>query len=188
LCDRLCGFIVDQGINYEKCRLDLGRGEVTSYGLVPAAQRGDRAAFEELVQDYELLVIRVALNVTGSQDAAQQIYTRVFRDAFLSVNQLRSGSSVFLWVYRILARHCVEHCRRHPHAIGTACYETDFRSRLRRAIYSLPPVERVILQLKHYQGLKVRTLAEIFDTTPESVIRSLQNANAHIRRQLNAKL
>jgi hypothetical protein len=80
-CDRLCDFTVDQGINCEKCRLHLDRGEVT-YGLVPAAQRGDRAAFEEIVQDYEVLVIRVALNVTGSQDSAQQIYTRVFRPSF----------------------------------------------------------------------------------------------------------
>ena len=186
LSDRYCDFIVDQGINCEKYGLDLNRGEATSCELVAAAQRRDRTAFAELVRDYEALVTRVALNVTGSQEAAQQIYEHVFRDAFLSVNQLRSGSSVFLWVYRILARHCLEHCRRHPHASRTDCGEIDFRFRLRSAIFSLPPFERVILQLKHYQGLKVRTLAEIFNATPEFVIMSLRNANAHVRRQLRA--
>jgi len=177
---------VDQGINCENFGPNLDRGQPASYSLVLAAQRGDRAAFQELVQDYEAVVIRVGLNVTGSQDAAQLIYCRVFRDAFVSVNQLRSGSSVFLWVYRILTRHCLEHCRQHPRVIGTDCSQMDFRCHLRSAVYSLPPIERVILQLKHHQGLKIRTLAEIFNATPEFVIERLQNANTHLRRQLKA--
>ncbi len=133
-------------------------------------------------------MLRVALNVTGSQYAAQQIYSRVFIEAFLSVNKLRAGSSVFLWVYRILARHCLEYCRRHPYTIDPDGCEKDSQLRLRAAIRSLPPHERVILQLKHYQGLKVRTLAEIFDATPEFVIKSLQSANTHLKRQLRAEV
>lgn len=177
-----------QGINYEEFGLDLGRPEPVSNGLLLAAQRGDRAAFQELVQSYEAVVMRVALNVTGSQDAAQQIYCGTFRDAFVSVSQLTAGSSVFIWVYRILVRHCLEHCRRHPHVIGTDCSEKDFKCRLRRAIYSLPPTERVVLQLKQYQGLKIQTVAEILNSNPEFVIKSLQNANVHLRRQLKADL
>jgi RNA polymerase sigma-70 factor, ECF subfamily len=178
--------IVYLGINHEGFGLDLGRPEPVSNGLVLAAQRGDRAAFQELVQNYEAVVIRVALNVTGSQDATLQIYCCTFRDAFVSVNQLNPGSSVFIWVYRILVRHCLEHCRRYPHVIETHCSEEDFGCRLRRAIHSLPPTERVILQLKQYQGLKIRTLAEVFNVTPEFVIKSLQDANTHLRRQLKA--
>jgi DNA-directed RNA polymerase specialized sigma24 family protein len=39
-----------------------------------------------------------------------------------------------------------------------------------------------MLQLKQYEGLKIRTLAEIFDTTPEFVIKNLQDANTHLRK------
>jgi RNA polymerase sigma-70 factor (ECF subfamily) len=131
-------------------------------------------------------VVRVALNVIGSQAAAQQIYCQVFRDAFVSVNDLRSGSSVFLWVYRILVRECLEHCRRHPCILRTDCSQGDFTCCIYNAFYSLPDIERVIFQLKHYQRLKVRTLAEIFNTTPEFVIKRLQRANAHLRRQLKS--
>jgi RNA polymerase sigma-70 factor (ECF subfamily) len=70
--------------------------------------------------------------------------------------------------------------------IGSDCSEKDFGSRLRRAVASLAPNERVIFQLKQYQGLKIRTLAEIFNATPQSVIKSLQNAHAHLQRQLKA--
>jgi|SRR6516164_7394369 len=178
--------MVYQGINFGRVGVDPGRGEPASSDLVIAAPRGDRAAFQELVQNYEMVVMRVALNVTRSPDAAQQIYCRVFQDAFVSVNRLNPGSSVFIWLYRILVRHCLEHCRRHPHAIGSDCSDKDFGSRLRRAVSSLAPNERVIFQLKQYQGLRIRTLAEIFNATPESVIKSLQKAQAHLQRQLKA--
>lgn len=178
--------MVYQGINFERVGLDPGRGEPASSDLVLAAQKGDRAAFQELVQNYEMVVMRVALNLTGSPDAAQQIYCRVFKDAFVSVNRLNPGSSVFIWVYRILVRHCLEHCRRRPHMIGSDCSDKDFGSRLRRAVSSLAPNEQVIFQLKQYQGLQIRTLTEIFNATPESVIKSLRNARAHLQRQLKA--
>jgi RNA polymerase sigma-70 factor, ECF subfamily len=172
---------VYQGINYGN--LSLGREEPASNGLVLASQNGDRAAFQKLIQDYEKLVMRVALNVTGSADAAQDIYCRVFSDAFVSAHQLERADSVFIWFHRILARHCIEYCRRHPQVASTDCCDGDFTCRLRKAIGSLTPVERVIFQLKQYHGLKIRTLAEIFHATPEFIIKSLQNANAHLRRQ-----
>jgi RNA polymerase sigma-70 factor (ECF subfamily) len=179
-------FIVYQGINFGG--VGLGHEAPASGGLIPAAQRGDRAAFQELINDYEPLVLRVALNVTGSQEAAQQIYCRVFKDAFVSLSQLNSGSSVFIWLYRILCRRCIEHFQKHPNVFDRDSLESDFRSRLSRAFCSLPPTARVVLQLKQYEGLKIRTLAEIFDTTPEFVIKSLQDANTHLRGRLKSDL
>ena len=150
--------------------------------VILAAQRGDGAAFQKLVYDYERLVLRVALNLTASQPAAQEIYCRVFMDAFVSLSQLDSGSSVFIWLYRILCRRCVEYCRKHPHVVGDDCIRESFESRFHNAVGSLSPTARVMLQLKQYEGLKIRTLAEIFDTTPEFVIKNLQDANTHLRK------
>ena len=100
---------MEQEINYEEFGPAPGRGEAASYGLILAAQNGNRKAFQELVREFEAIVMRVALNITGSQEAAQEIYCQVFKDAFISLNQLCSGSSVFIWIYRLLARRCVEY-------------------------------------------------------------------------------
>ena len=172
-------FIVHQGINFGNVGL---AGEApASGGLILAPQRGDRAAFRELVYDYEPLVLRVALNVTGSQEAAQQIYCQVFKDAFVSMSRLNSGSSIFIWLYRILCHRCVEYCRKFPHVIEGDGSGSDLRYRLRAAISSLAPTARVMFLLKQSEGLKIRTLAETFDATPEFVIKSLQDANTHLR-------
>jgi RNA polymerase sigma-70 factor (ECF subfamily) len=171
---------VHQEINFGN--VGLSREAPAAGVLILAAQRGDRAAFQELVYDYERLVLRVALNVTASQPAAQEIYCWVFKDAFASLSQLDSGSSVFIWLYRILCRRCVEYCRKHPHVVGDDRISEGFASRLHKAVGSLSPTARVMLQLKQYEGLKIRTLAEIFDTTPEFVIKNLQDANTHLRK------
>lgn len=175
---------MEQEINYEEFGPAPGRGEAASYGLILAAQNGNRKAFQELVREFEAIVMRVALNITGSQEAAQEIYCQVFKDAFISLNQLCSGSSVFIWIYRLLARRCVEYCWRHPGGMDTGYSSTDPRCRLLAAVYALPPIQRVILQLKHYQGLRIRTLAEIFNATPEFVIKNLRSANVHLRSRL----
>jgi RNA polymerase sigma-70 factor (ECF subfamily) len=175
---------VEQGISYEHVALDLPRGESRSFDLVLAAQRGDRRAFLELVQGFEATVLRVALNVTGYEEAAQQIYCGVFMDAFASIHKLNSGSSIFIWLYRILARRCLEHCRRCPHAVGTGSTGVDSWLRLRRALRSLTPIERVIFQLKQYPGLKIRTVAEILNVSPEFIIEALQRTNCKLREQL----
>ena len=41
--------------------------------LVREAQRGNRAAFEELVRHYDQAVLRLALHLTGSEQDAQDI-------------------------------------------------------------------------------------------------------------------
>ena len=174
---------MEQVTTRERFGLDLQRGQLSSHELVLAAQRGDGAAFQELVYAYDAMVMQVALTLTASEDAAQEIYCRVFTDAFAAVNTLESSSSVFIWLYRILVRHCLEYCRRGAGA-GRSCAADDSASKLVRALLALPPTERMVFQLKQFQGLKICTVAEIFNAPPEFIIATLQNAIRRLRAQL----
>jgi RNA polymerase sigma-70 factor, ECF subfamily len=102
---------VERGTSCERFGLDFHHGNLSSFQLLLATQLGDRAAFLELIHTYDAMVMRVALTLTSSEGAAQEIYCRVFRDAFASANTLGTRSSVFIWLYRILVRHCLEYCR-----------------------------------------------------------------------------
>ena len=174
-----------QGIKFEKFGMNLPIADRSPSSLVLDAQRGDRSAFLELVHGFEEIVLRVALNVTFDEAAAQQIYCSVFRAAFVSINKLDAGSSVFIWLYGILARQCLEYCWRHREATGADRSEGGSWPQAQKALYALTPTERVVFQLKQCQGLKIRTLAEIFDVTPEFIIGSLQRANCKLREQLS---
>ena len=173
------------GTSFEGFGVGLHRGDSTVSRLIVAAQRGDAASFQELVRSYDAVVMSVALALTGSKDLAQEIYFRVFRDAFASVNKLESTGSVFVWLYRILVKHCIQHCRRNRSAVP-ACVARSAPLSLAGVLRMLPPRERVIFLLKHSRGLKIRTLAEIFQCCPERIASILQSATSNLRAQLRS--
>jgi RNA polymerase sigma-70 factor, ECF subfamily len=174
---------VERGTSCEGFGLDLHHGNLSSYQLLLATQLGDRAAFLELIQTYDAMVMRVALTLTSSEGPAQEIYCRVFGDAFASANTLGASTSVFIWLYRILVRHCLEYCRRSSGA-GLSAADDYTVPTMARALLVLPPLDRMVFHLKHFQRLKIRTLSEIFDAPPEFIITTLQNAIRHLRIQL----
>ncbi len=174
---------MEQGTSSERFALDFHGGNPTSSQLALAARRGDRVAFLELVHTYDVMVMQVALTLTASEPTAQEIYCRVFRDAFISANTLGASNSVFIWLYRILARHCLEYCR-HRSDAELSPADSEPVPTMARALLILPPMERMVFQLKQFQGLKIRTLSEIFDAPPEFITSTLQNAISHLRIQL----
>src|SRR5579872_45222 len=70
--------------------------------LVRGAQRGDRAAFEELVRHYDHAVLRLALHLTGSEQEAQDIYQDAFLKAYRNISNFRFECSFYTWIYRIV--------------------------------------------------------------------------------------
>jgi RNA polymerase sigma-70 factor (ECF subfamily) len=174
---------MEQGTSCERLALDFRGGSPASSQLVLAAQRGDRATFLKLIHTYDAMVMRVAVTLAASEPAAQEIYCRVFREAFSSTDALGASSSVFIWLYRILVRHCLEYCRRNSDARLSAV-DDDPVPTMARALLVLSPIERMVFQLKQFQGLKIRTLSEIFDAPPEFIATTLQNAISHLRIRL----
>src|SRR5215467_10640406 len=69
--------------------------------LIRAAQRGDRAAFEELVRHYDQAVLRLALHLTGSEPEAQDVYQDAFLKAYRHIGNFRFECSFYTWIYRI---------------------------------------------------------------------------------------
>jgi RNA polymerase sigma-70 factor, ECF subfamily len=174
---------MEQGTRCERFGLDPHRGNPAPSQLALVPNRVSRAEFLELIHSYDAMVLRVALALTASKPAAQEIYCRVFRDAFASSNAPGASSSVFIWLYRIVAKHCLEYCR-HTSTTGASAYGDNPASRAAQALLALPPMERMVFQLKQFQGLRICTLAEIFDAPPEFIIATLQNATSRLRKQM----
>lgn len=71
--------------------------------LVARAQRGDRAAFEEIVQRYQQIAFRTAYVITGSaadsEDAAQEGFVKAYR----ALDRFRVEAPLRPWLLRIVA-------------------------------------------------------------------------------------
>src|SRR6478735_5509774 len=106
-------------------------GRVDDTELVREAQRGNHAAFEELVRHYDQAVLRLALHLTGSEQDAQDIYQEAFLRAYQNLDRFRFESSFYTWIYRIVTNLCLDHLRRrqirHRHVGVTVSPEGEER-------------------------------------------------------------
>jgi len=190
-----------------------GLSRIDDTALVREAQRGNCAAFEELVRHYDQAVLRLAMHLTGSEHEAQDIYQDAFLKAFRNLGSFRFECSFYTWIYRIVSNLCLDHLRRKqvrredaPVAVdaeGTpydvldqvadaragADPERDLMSRelgtrIDRALGQLSPRERMVFELKHYHGLKLRTVGEILHTTEETAKNTLFRATQKLRGAL----
>ena len=60
----------------------------------------------------------------------------------------------------------------------------EIRARLAKAMERLSPRERVVFEMKHYQGLKLRAIGDALGTTEETVKNSLFRATRKLRQEL----
>src|SRR5579863_7752342 len=60
----------------------------------------------------------------------------------------------------------------------------EIRTRLAKAMERLSPRERVVFEMKHYQGLKLRAIGDALGTTEETVKNSLFRATRKLREEL----
>src|SRR2546429_7598552 len=71
--------------------------------LITRAQRGDAAAYEEIVHRYQQIAFRTAYVVTGSaadaEDAAQEGFVKAYR----ALDRFRAGAELRPWLLRIVA-------------------------------------------------------------------------------------
>src|SRR5580704_3995856 len=80
--------------------------------LIRAAQDGDHAAFEQLVQAYDQRVLRLAMNLLRSPEDARDVYQEAFMRVFRNLNNFRFDCSFHTWLYRIVTNLCLDHMRK----------------------------------------------------------------------------
>jgi RNA polymerase sigma-70 factor, ECF subfamily len=191
----------------------LSQSRIDDTVLVREAQRGSRAAFEELVRHYDQAVLRLALHLTGSQHEAQDIYQDAFLKAYKNIGRFRFECSFYTWIYRIVTNLCLDNIRKKQVRKEEAPVATDpdgevydvlsqvadgrsganpehdlmrreLGGKIARALEKLTPRERMVFELKHYQGLKLRTVGEMLNTTEETAKNTLFRATQKLRASL----
>ncbi len=60
----------------------------------------------------------------------------------------------------------------------------EIKARIAHALERLSPRERVVFEMKHYQGLKLRAIGDALGTTEETVKNSLFRATRKLRNEL----
>jgi RNA polymerase sigma-70 factor (ECF subfamily) len=196
----------------ERAHVKAGAGSA-EMELIREAQAGSRAAFDALVRQYEHQVLRLALHLTGSEHDAEDIYQEAFLKAYRYIGNFRFECSFYTWIYRIVTNLCLDQLRRRKtrredrsvvldhqgDEIDLLSSISDERSysnpgkeldrkvlaeKIQTALGKLTPRERMVFELKHYQGLRLRTIGEMLKTTEETAKNTLFRATKKLRVHL----
>jgi RNA polymerase sigma-70 factor (ECF subfamily) len=181
--------------------------------LIREAQRGQRSAFDALVRRYDQSVLRLALHMLGNEQDAQDIHQEAFIKAYRHLGNFRFECSFYTWLYRIVTNLCLDQLRRRKsrredpatvldssgdemdlmanvpdtRAMANPGRELDRKvmsERISDALSQLTPRERTVFELKHYQGLKLRTIGDMLNTTEETAKNTLFRATRKLRTNL----
>lgn len=191
-----------------------GTSYIQDYSIIQEAQRGNSAAFEQLVHAHDQSVLRLALRITGSPIDAQHIYQETFLRAFKKLAGFRYECALSTWIYQIATNVCLDHLRKKKNRRKTSAAEVnaegedydllnqfpddrplsnperavlrrEIGAHISRALRRLTPRERIIFELKHYQGLQLRTLSGILNCSEATIKTTLFRATQKLRLYLS---
>jgi RNA polymerase sigma-70 factor, ECF subfamily len=182
--------------------------------LIERAQAGDRQAFEELIFKYDRDILRLTVRLLGNPDEARDAYQEAFLKVFRSIRQFRQQSSFYTWIFRIATNVCFDRLRQKKNPYqqvsidsetrdgfrgafkqtvrATSCYNnpeqsfraTQLRERINRALNTLSQKERLVFEVKHYQGLRLRQIGEMIGSTENTTKDCLYRATRELRALL----
>jgi RNA polymerase sigma-70 factor, ECF subfamily len=180
--------------------------------LIRAAQQGDTGAFERLVQNYDQSVLRLAMNLLRSPEDASDVYQEAFLRVYRNLHSFRFDCSFHTWLYRIVTNLCLDHLRKRkvrkhePVMVETedgpldrlanlpddraqgdpqrSLLSLEVREWVSETLQGMTPRERLVFEMRHYQGMRLRSIGEALGTTEEAAKNCLFRATQKMRAAL----
>ena len=181
--------------------------------LIREAQQGRADSFGELVSRYDAKVLRLALGLVRSKEEARDIYQEAFLRAYDSIRGFRFECAFGTWLFRIVTNICLDHLRRRgsrPEASGVlggpdeqrdrilgmpddrpeqnperALLSREMHERIDTALGTLSPRERLVFEMRHYEGMRLAAIGEVLETSEETVKNCLFRAHRTLRDALS---
>lgn len=172
--------------------------------LVARAAEGDRIAFVTLVERHRGMVYRVAFQYAGNHHDADDIAQEVFIKVHRSLSGFRRDARFTSWLYRIVMNACIDHGRRRT--MGRSLdrldddrplqlpaeepgpeqrmYAGEVRVAVEAAVTQLPPQQRLVFTMRHFEGMKLIDIADALGIAEGTVKRQLHSAVHRLRRAL----
>jgi len=179
--------------------------------LLIQAKSGNDTAFEELIYRYDRSVLAIALKFVHDTDEAKDIYQEVFIRVYKGLKNFEMKSEFSTWLFRIATNVCLSYKSRSKKHLqesidghiateddefqkyepadeemdpGEIMINLDLADIIRSAVDSLSAKQRMTFILKHYEGYKIREIADMLNCKEGTVKKYLFDAIRNLRKKL----
>jgi len=187
--------------------------QLTDTDLIIQAQKGNQNAFEELVYRYDRNVLSITMRYAIHEDDAKDLYQEVFIRVYRGLKSFRFKSEFSTWLFRITTNVCLTYKSRSKEHLRVSIH-TDYKGDenayaaneeiiyegsspeeitsgtylgeiVNSAVESLSPKQKMTFILKHYEGYKIREIAEMMNCKEGTVKKYLFDAIKNLRKKLS---
>lgn len=144
--------------------------------------RSKEAAFRELLQLYKERLYwhirKIVLNHNDADDALQNTFIKIYR----SIDKFKGESKLFSWMYRIATNESITLLNKNAKrlqitneeyqdkAINNLTADVYFEGdaiqlKLQKAIATLPEKQQLVFNMRYFDDLKYKDIAEILETS-----------------------
>ena len=152
------------------------------------------------------------MNLLRSPEDARDVYQEAFLRVYRNLHSFRFDCSFHTWLYRIVTNICLDQLRKRkvrkeePAVVETAdgpvdrmdsfeeenagadpersMWNRQLKEKIEGALHELTPRERMVFELRHYQGLRLRNIGDMLGTTEEAAKNCLFRATQKMRAAL----
>ena len=181
--------------------------------LIEQFQSGDTAVFDTLFTRYQKRTYRLVQRFVPNHEDALDITQDAFMRAYQGLGNFKSQCQFYSWLYRITVNLCIDFLRKKSRS-EVMVYESDgsdelpmanfpdlrsdspakaaenkeLRIQIRKAIRQLPPKQRQIFILRHWDGLSLKDIAAAVGRSDGTVKAHLFHAHRNLRKHLSPYL
>ncbi len=168
--------------------------------LLNRLQSKDKDALNEVVRDYQSMVVNLAYRFTGNKEDTQDLAQEVFIKVWTKAPSFKGDASLKTWIYRITINESLNFTRKkkivsfvdtieaafsfQPADSDTKIQQSEEQNLVRKAIRSLPKKQRIAITLRTFKDLPYEQIALIMKLSVSSVESLLFRAKKNLKKKL----
>lgn len=181
--------------------------KLTDEQLVQAYANGNNQAFDTLLSRHQARLFSYIMQIVKNKDIADDVFQETFVKAIMTIKQGRYTESgkFSSWLTRIAHNHIIDTFRqgKTQNTVSTddentpdllnrkdLCEGTiedslindDINDDIRRIIMSLPDAQREVLEMRFYQNLSFKEIADITNVSINTALGRMRYAILNMRR------
>lgn len=179
--------------------------------LISLLKKGDRAAFNVLIEQYQAKVYNIATGMLSDPEDALDASQEVFINVFKSIGSFKEDSALSTWIYRICANVCKDFLRKRMRRLTVVSLDSgdeedepleiaddtkspeqlsqqsELQRLVRETMDSLSPEYKEVLLLCDIEGLSYEEIAQVLKCPIGTVRSRLNRARQALRKKISEK-
>ena len=160
-------------------------------------------AFRELISDYKERLYWHIRNMVKDHDDADDVLQNTFLKVYRNIRQFKGDSKLYSWIYRIATNEAITFLNKKARRLqitsedlqnliidnleSDVYFEGDeIQLKLQKAIATLPDKQQQVFNMKYFEELKYREMAEILETSEGALKASYHIASKKIEEYLKS--